>query len=96
MTGLNLSGDDKAKIRAVVMDEGWRALIEKVWEPYQQALAYRCATQSEDHRYNQGFYAGFAFARQYAESAAKTEEELQLPYSPSEADLVARRGRSRE
>jgi hypothetical protein len=96
MKGLELSGEDKANIQSALMNPGWKILTDKVWAVYLQALAYRCATQADDHRYNQGFYAGFIHARTLAEKSGEPESPANPGIEASEADLVARKRKSYE
>ncbi len=90
---LELSNDEKVRIRQLLMSEGWKTLIEKVWNPMWNEQSQRCATCVQDHRYEQGLLEGQVRMVRYAHESVQDPEDIQATIFASEAALTSRRYR---
>lgn len=87
-----LSTEDKAHILDLLQSGGWHTLTDKVWSVEEKAYLNRLCLTSTDHRFYQGWIAGFRWARTLAEECAKQEHKgAYASGTPNEFDLVARR-----
>ena len=88
---LDLSNEDRDRLRGMMEGPGWKVLTEKVWAFVQSNNLARCAKYRGDHDFNQGIYEGFERAKTCAEQAALTPGEVQATAYPSEANLTSRK-----
>ena len=88
---VELSSEDRARLRDLIMSAGWRVLTDQVWMRIQELNALVCSTIRQDHDFNQGVYEGFKRAQTWAEVAAKEPKEVEITGYPSEADLTSRK-----
>lgn len=71
-----LTDDERAAIRSLTEQPAWKILEDRVWMPqmWRNITTYRQATT--DHRYLQGFDAGFQYAQQCVNEAVKPKPDV--------------------
>lgn len=89
---MKMSESDRQKIVDTISSPGWELLKTIVWKDKRDAFSEACRTVKEDHRYWQGYAAGFDFSVAVAEGSGKTEEEYgNLQFGIDETALFARK-----
>ena len=86
-----LTDADRLNLAELVTSANWDLYTQKVFAPQCDYMREMCCTSMGDHRFVQGFYQGFCFARELAISMSKPKEQIAVPRIGTEADLFTRR-----
>ena len=90
---MTLSAEDKSAVIDLLQSTGWKVLTDKVWPLQEKVSLDRLRIVDKDHRFYQGWLAGFEHAKTIAQASVQ-EAKIQassFTASPSEFDLMARR-----
>ena len=91
---MNLTEEGRMKIAELVSSDGWKILVETIWQPCSDKFMEECTTAQQDIRFLQGLYMGYKLARNHAENCAKKPDEFVKMRVPDESLLMARTNRN--